>query len=231
MSSFLSRLTELISPRVCPVCNCRISGAQDLLCLSCNVKLPRTDFMHHPYDNEMARMLWGRMAVERCVALAFFVPHSDMARLIYRLKYGNRPEVGEDIGRLMGEEMSSTGFFEDVDLLIPVPLAKKRLRQRGYNQSLEIAKGIAEATGLPIAHAVVCRNAFMGSQTQKHWNERNENVKGVFELENPGQIRGKHVLLIDDVMTTGATLVSCGKEILQAEGVRISVLTFGYAKS
>lgn len=176
-------------------------------------------------------MLWGRMAVERCVALAFFVPHSDMARLIYRLKYGNRPEVGEDIGRLMGEELSSTGFFEDVDLLIPVPLAKKRLRQRGYNQSLEIAKGIAEATGLPIAHAVVCRNVFMGSQTQKHWNERNENVKGVFELENPGQIRGKHVLLIDDVMTTGATLVSCGKEILQAEGVRISVLTFGYAKS
>ena len=131
---------------------------------------------------------------------------------------------------MIAEEWGDTGFFEGIDLIVPVPLAKERQRQRGYNQSLHIARGIGSVTRLPIVTNAVSREQFVESQTQKDRWQRNENVKDVFYLKNPAPLQDKHVLLIDDVITTGATIVECGKQLMQAGGIRISVLSLGFAK-
>ena len=135
------------------------------------------------------------------------------------------------MGRMMAKELMRSGLYEGIDAIVPVPLAKKRERERGYNQSLELAKGVSEVTGLPIADKVVVRTKFVGSQTQRGRWERNENVENVFELVDGDSINGKHLLLIDDVVTTGATIIACAQEVQKASNVRISVLALGFAKS
>ena len=135
------------------------------------------------------------------------------------------------MGRLMAKELQPSGFFDGIDGIVPIPLAKKRQRQRGYNQSLEIARGVSEITSLPIYNKVVRRIAFEGSQTNKGRWERNENVENVFELTDETAINGKHLLIVDDVVTTGATILACAKELCKAPNVKFSVLALGYAKS
>ena len=129
------------------------------------------------------------------------------------------------------KEIQPSGFFDGIDGIVPVPLAKKRQRQRGYNQSQEIAQGVYEITGLPIYNKVVRRSTYKGSQTNKGRWERNENVEQVFELIDPAAIQGRHLLLIDDVVTTGATIIACAKELLKAGHVKLSILTLGFAKN
>ena len=135
------------------------------------------------------------------------------------------------MGRLMAKELQTSGFFDGIDGIVPIPLAKKRLRQRGYNQSLEIARGISEITSLPIYNKVVIRKVFEGSQTNKGRWERNENVDGVFELKEASAVQGKHLLIIDDVVTTGATVLACAKELCKAGNVKVSVISLGFSKS
>ena len=129
----------------------------------------------------------------------------------------------------MAEELNEVGFFEGMDMIIPLPLHRNRKRKRGYNQCDFIAEGIKEVTGLPIERDVVLRMVDNTSQTHLLSSERKENVKDIFELKHPETIKGKHLLLVDDVITTGATTISCGKELAKAEGVRISVVSMGYA--
>ena len=229
--SFWSSLLDLISPRHCVVCGCRLSVSEEVICSKCNLHLPRTGFQQDPYENIMAKMFWGQIPIERATALIYYEPHAETANILYELKYKNHPEIGEVMGRLMARELQMSDFFEGIDGIIPVPLAKKRERQRGYNQSHELAKGISEITGLPIYNKVVKRTAFEGSQTSLGRWERNENVEQVFELKDAATIQGKHLLIVDDVVTTGATIIACAKELCKAEGVRISVLSLGLAKN
>ena len=229
--SFWTRLLDLISPRACVVCGCRLSASEEVVCGKCNLHLPRTGFQQDPYENIMAKMFWGQIPIERAAALIYYEPHAETANILYELKYKNHPEIGEVMGRLMARELQTGSFFEGIDGIIPVPLAKKRERQRGYNQSHELAKGISEITGLPIYNKVVRRTVFEGSQTSLGRWERNENVEQVFELKDALTIQGKHLLIVDDVVTTGATVIACAKELCKAEGVRISVLSLGLAKS
>ena len=179
----------------------------------------------------MAKMFWGQIPIERATALFYYEPHAETANILYDLKYKNHPEIGEVMGQMMARELQLSHFFEGIDAIIPVPLAKKRQRQRGYNQSDELAKGISEVTGLPIYNKVVRRNAFEGSQTSLGRWERNENVENVFELRDATTIQGKHLLVVDDVVTTGATVIACAKELCKAGGVRISVLSLSLAKN
>ena len=229
--SFWTRLLDLISPRACVVCGCRLSASEEVICGKCNLHLPRTSFQQDPYENIMAKMFWGQIPIERAAALIYYEPHAETANILYELKYKNHPEIGEVMGRLMARELQTGNFFEGIDGIIPVPLAKKRERQRGYNQSNELAEGISEITGLPIYNKVVKRTVFEGSQTSLGRWERNENVEQVFELKDAPTIQGKHLLIVDDVVTTGATVIACAKELCKAEGVRISVLSLGLAKS
>ena len=228
--SFWSRLLDLISPRMCVVCGRRLSVTEEVICGTCNLHLPRTGFQQDPYENFMAKMFWGQIPVERVTALFYYEPHAETANILYELKYKNHPEIGEVMGRMMAKELQRSKFFDGIDAIIPIPLARKRERQRGYNQSHELAKGISEMTGLPIYNKVVSRTAFEGSQTSLGRWERNENVENVFELTNADAIRDKHLLIVDDVVTTGATIIACSKELCKAGGVRISVLSLGLAK-
>lgn len=230
MISFWSRLLDLISPRLCVVCGNRLAVTEETLCSKCYLHLPRTDFANDLYENVMAKLFWGQIKLEKATALFYYEPHAETAQILYELKYKNHPEIGVVMGRMMAKELMKSGLFEDIDALVPVPLAKKRERERGYNQSLELAKGVSEVTGLPIANLVIRRTKFVGSQTKRGRWERNENVEHVFELVDDN-ISDQHLLLIDDVVTTGATVIACAKEMQKASNVRISVLALGFAKS
>lgn len=230
MISFWSRLLDLISPRLCVVCGNRLAVTEETLCSKCYLHLPRTDFANDLYENVMAKLFWGQIKLEKATALFYYEPHAETAQILYELKYKNHPEIGVVMGRMMAKELMKSGLFEDIDALVPVPLAKKRERERGYNQSLELAKGVSEVTGLPIANLVIRRTKFVGSQTKRGRWERNENVEHVFELVDDN-ISDQHLLLIDDVVTTGATVIACTKEMQKASNVKISVLALGFAKS
>ena len=230
-TSFWTKLLDLINPRLCVVCGQRLSANESFLCCVCHLHLPLTHFELQPIDNPMARLMWGRFVIERACALYYYEPKSEMAEIVYSLKYRNRPELGRLIGQVMAQRLQPKGFFEGIDALVPVPLSKQRQRERGYNQAEELARGLSDATGLPIFNKVVKRTAFATSQTHLNANERQENVEHVFQLIDAQQIAHKHLLVIDDVITTGSTITACAHELQQAPDVKISVLTLGFSKS
>ncbi len=229
--SFWHRLIQLIAPRACPVCGQRLTIGEEVVCARCNLHLPRTGFAADAYENVMAKRFWGRIPVERAAALFYYEAGSEVSRIIYDLKYHHHPEIGWEMGRLTAQEFAREGFFEGVDLIVPIPLAKRRERQRGYNQSLEIARGVAEWTHLPICRKVVKRTRFEGSQTHQSIQGRMENVEGVFQCYPKAEIKDKHILLVDDIVTTGATIVSCANELRKGGAAHFSVLSLGFAKS
>lgn len=230
-NSFWHRLLDVVAPRLCVVCGRRLSLSESVLCASCNMHLPRTGFQLNANDNPMARLFWGLVPVERAAALFFYEAASPTSRIIYDLKYHDHPEIGVEMGRLLGREFADAAFFDGIDAIVPVPLSRSRQRHRGYNQSRCIAKGIADTTGLPLCDKALRRTKFKKSQTQmRHW-ERQENVADVFMLRDAEVVSGKHLLLVDDVVTTGATMAACARELLKAGGVRLSFLSLGFTKS
>ena len=230
MISFWHRLLNLISPDACVVCGCRLGIEEEVLCTSCNLHLPRTFFAAQGKDNLMARRFWGRIPIERAAALFYYEAGSEMSNIIYQMKYNGRSDIGEVMGRMAAEEFAANDFFGDIDLIIPVPLAKKRERQRGYNQSEFVARGVASVTGLPVVCDAVKRLSFKESQTQKSLRERMENVEDAFQLTGKVNLQNRHVLMVDDIVTSGATICSCAKPLLSAGGLRISVLSLGVVK-
>ncbi|MBQ3699542.1 MAG: ComF family protein [Prevotella sp.] len=229
--SWWTRILDFISPRQCVVCGKRLSPTERSLCSSCLLHLPRTTFQFTPTDNPMAQLFWHLTPVQRAAAFIYYEPHSEVAQVVYRMKYADRPDIGEDMGRLMAVEMRQAGFFDDIDLLMPVPLSRKRQRQRGYNQSERLAQGISDITHLPIVTKAIRRKHFLQSQTLLNRQERQKNVADMFELRDDSMLQGRHVLLVDDICTTGATLTACADTLKDIPGLRISILTFGLTKS
>lgn len=232
MKGFWQRLMDMVSPQACVVCGRRVPIGDGLVCTECNRTLPRTGHIADPYENEMAKLFWGRIDnVERCAAFIFHQPQAESSRIIYNMKYGNRPEIGVFIGRLMAEEFGSEQFFSGIDCIIPIPLSRQKERRRGYNQSREVARGVSEATGLPLMDKVVRRIVDTESQTQKSRLERSDNMEGAFQLMDATAIEGRHVLIIDDVVTTGATICSCVSEMQRTANCHVSILALGFTKS
>ena len=229
-ANFWTDLLDFIAPRTCAICGRRLSSTEECICIKCLCDIPFASFHHHPLDNPMARLFWGLFPVERVAALFYYQPQSPPYRLIHDLKYHYAPETGQYLGRLTATRMVPHGFFDGIDAIIPMPITWLRCLQRGYNQSEEIAKGIHEITGIPVYDKVVKRTKFKGSQTQLNTRERRENVQNAFFLKQPEKIRGKHLLLIDDVITTGATVTACAEELAKAGDTRISVLSIGLTK-
>lgn len=230
-ASFLTRIFDLIAPRQCVVCGQRLAVTESVLCATCHQHLPLTLFERHPYDNDMAKRFWGLIPIERAAALFFYEAQSEQARLIYHLKYYQRRDLGEHIGRITARQCAAYDFFRDIDAIVPVPLSRRRQWQRGYNQSMAIAQGVSQFTGIPIYKKVVRRTRFQQSQTHlTHW-QRQSNIKDVFELTNPAMVQDRHLLIIDDIVTTGATITALAEELQKAGNVRFSVLSLGYTKS
>lgn len=226
----LKAFADLLAPRTCCVCGRRLATNEDTICTTCFLELPLTGFFDNPYENDMAKAFWGRITnMEKAVALLYHQAHGDSAHPVYQLKYRGKPDLGIDLGIVMGRMMMEKGLFDDIDAIVPVPLAKKRERQRGYNQSLMIALGLHDISRLPIIDEAVRRVAFEGSQTRKDRWDRAENVEHAFELADGNRLRGRHVLVVDDVVTTGATVCAVAKEMEKAGEVRVSVAAVGYA--
>ena len=235
MGSFLSSLwtwindaSMLIASQRCAICGRRLHYRHSHICLSCFNQLPFTQ-MQGEKGNKMERLFWGQFPIVRANAFMYYHPHAEETAIFLDLKYRNRPQVGIIFGRLMAEDLIDTDFFDGIDLVIPIPLATERLRQRGYNQSEMLVKGICEITHLPIDTHSVLRTVSNQTQTRLNAEERKANVTNIFSLSPHHQLNNKHVLLVDDILTTGATLISCAREIAKAENVRISVLTLGLA--
>ena len=229
--NWITRILDFISPRQCVVCGQRLAPTERSLCSVCLLHLPRTTYQFTPDNNPMVQLFWHLTPIRHAAALLFYEPRSETARIVYDLKYHDRPDIGEDMGRLMANEMQIAHFFDDVDLLLPVPLSRKRMRQRGYNQSEQLAIGISDITRLPIVTKAVRRKHFYRSQTQLSRHERQENVTDMFELCDDRQLQNQHVLLIDDICTTGATLTACADALKDVPGIRLSVLTLGFTKT
>ena len=229
--SFFDRLLDLVSPRFCVVYGQRLAVCEQTLCSHCLMHLPFTGFEQNALENIMARMFWGHIPIERAAALFYYEAASGPSHILYELKYHNHPEIGETMGQLQATLLAHSGFFEGIDALVPVPLAKSRERQRGYNQSFMLARGISKVTALPILDKAVVRTNFAESQTQlRHW-ERLDNVEHAFTLRDAAAISGKHLLLIDDVVTTGATTTACARELLKAPAVTVSILSLAFTKN
>jgi len=216
---------------MCSICGQRLAINEQVLCASCHLHLPLTYYEKTPLDNPMARRFWGQFPLERASALFFYGPRTKVSQLVFDMKYRSMPEVAEGMGAIVARQFAAEHFFEGIDAIIPMPITRRRQWERGYNQSMEMARGISKVTALPIYNNVVRRISFSQSQTTMHANERLQNVENAFELVDADRIAGKHLLLVDDVVTTGATVIACGRELAKAKDVRISVLSLGLTKS
>lgn len=205
-----------------------MSPGEEVLCVRCQADLPRVRTVSFE-ENDIARIFWGLVPIEKGISFFHYTPHSPHSRILFELKYHNHPEVGKTMGRMMAEELKATNFFNGIDLIVPIPLSRKKERQRGYNQSDWIAWGISEATGIPTDTTSVVRTKSNPSQTTLDHRQRRENVRDIFTVRHPESLEGRHILLVDDVITTGATMLSCAETIARACRVRFSVLSLAWA--
>lgn len=226
---FLS-FVQLFFPRQCAVCGAPLQEGEEGICIKCNMDMPRTNYHTHK-DNPVERLFWGKMPLERATSYFFYHKGSDFRRILHQLKYGGRKDLGVMMGRFMAAELASTDFFHDIDVIIPVPLHPRKQKMRGYNQSECIAHGVSDVTGISVDTTSVVRNKHVDTQTRKSAYQRWENVDGIFSLKNPKSFKGKHILIIDDVLTTGATTTACADAFVTAEEVRISILTLAVSGS
>lgn len=205
---------------------------EEYVCGVCQIHLPRTFFHLHPLDNIMAKMFWGQIPVERATSMFLYQPQSDSSKILYSLKYNHKPEIGIVMGRMMANEVMASGFFEGIDMIVPVPLAQNRMKQRGYNQSEMLARGISEIIGIETNPQIVTRKEFKESQTRLNRHSRMENVNGQFVLTtDSAHLAGKHILIVDDVATTGATVIACAAAFKDIEDIRFSVMTLAFTHS
>lgn len=225
---WLRSALHLLFPQMCVVCGTRLMEGEEGICFRCNMDMPRTNW-HLLRDNPVEKEFWGKVPLER--ATSFFLYHkgSDFRHILHLLKYGGRKDVGRIMGRFMAEELKGSGFFDGIDCLVPVPLHPLKRRERGYNQSECLAEGLSAVTGIPVDVSAVRRQVHTQSQTRKSAYERWENVAGIFRVDHPERYAGKHLLLIDDVLTTGSTITACADAFAGIEGLRISVLTLAKA--
>jgi len=221
-------LFNLLFPDLCCACGCLLYRAEKAVCTFCLYDLPYTD--HHLYaDNKTARKLWGRIPFHAAMAFLHFRKAGPVQELIHQLKYRNRQDLGLLLGRMLGERLLKAPLYQGLDCILPVPLHRKKEKLRGYNQSLCIAKGIAEVLGIPVLEKDLIRSIATSSQTQKSRYKRYENMKDVFEVKQEAQLLGLHVLLVDDVITTGATIEACAIVLQQAGISRLSIATLAFA--
>jgi ComF family protein len=224
----LQDLYRLFFPALCPACQSEVLAPKSILCPTCHVELPYTQQATEA-DNAFCEKFWGRLPLEHGAALLLFSKGGRVQHLIHKIKYEGRQELALQLGRMLGERLRQSPDFQDIDLVSPIPLHPRRLRWRGYNQAACLAQGIAETLQKPFEEEALARVQFKKSQTRKGRIERLKNVQESFVVKNPDLLLHKHVLLVDDVLTTGATLEACALPILEVEGTKISMATLAMA--
>jgi len=219
---------SLLFPRICYGCGNHLLRNEKIICTECYVVIPRTNY-HNLKGNPVEQLFWGRCLIESAAAFSFYNKGSRIRNLIHNMKYKGIKEIGSELGRIYGLSLKSSGFTNGIDIIVPIPLHPAKKRSRGFNQSELISEGLAEATGLPVNTTAIGRAVASSTQTKRSRYERWINVEGIFVVNDPDSLKGKHLLLIDDVITTGSTMESCVNEILKTEGVKVSVAALAFA--
>lgn len=220
-------LAHLFFPHLCTGCGSDALPKDHQLCIDCLSRLPETGF-ENITGNPVEKAFYGRLPVHAATAFLYFSKHALVQHLLHQLKYRGNPGIGEYLGGLMGTRLKHTQRFAAVDALVPVPLNASRLKKRGYNQAEAICNGLSGAMNIPVISNALVRNRFSETQTRKSRTERWENMKEIFCLQQPELLAGKNVLLVDDVVTTGATLEACGRELLPVCNINIACLAYTF---
>jgi len=226
---FIEDFISLLYPRVCAACGNSLFKHEDIICTYCLYHLPKTNF-HLMEDSPLDKVFWGRVQLENTAALYNFHKKSKVQHLIHQLKYKGRTDVGIYLGKLLGADLAKADAFKDVTKVIPVPLHPDKFRKRGYNQSEQIVIGLAKAMNIEMDATSFIRTVDTSTQTRKSRFARWENVKEIFKVTVPEKLANSHILLVDDVITTGATLESAAHVLLSIEGVKLSVACIGWAR-
>lgn len=221
-------LAHLFYPHVCNTCGKGLSPAENILCLRCQHRLPLTGFHLHP-DNTLEKVFWGRVKVCHAMAAYYYNQGATMRRLIHQFKYHRRGDIALHLGRQMGHLLLQSAWLNEIDCIVPVPLHKARVRRRGYNQSALLATGLSAIIQRPVLPHALQRISYSDSQTRKNRVSRWENVSGVFTAKETAGLRGRHVLLVDDVITTGATTEACCHALKEA-GAVVSICALAFTQ-
>ncbi len=224
-----AEILHLVYPEQCICCEMELSSSEKHVCTICKNELHYTDYEKYSDDSTLDKLFWGRVQVEAIFSLLYYKKNTQSREILHRLKYNNRPDLAMYMGELIGERIQKAPPFDKADFLIPIPIHEKKRYIRGYNQSEEIAKGVHTKTGIPINSTFLIRSVHTESQTKKGKFERWENVQGSFALSGELPESVKHIIIVDDVITTGSTLETIIRLIKEQYKVEVSVISIAYA--
>lgn len=228
LKNIVNSTMHLFYPHVCTGCGSDLLQEDNLLCLKCMHNLPHTDFAALA-NNQIEKDFWGRIPLTAAYSQFYFAKEFLMQHLIHQLKYKGDTKIGFYLGEIMGKTLLESNRFSTIEALIPLPLYADKEHKRGYNQATVICNGMSSVMNIPVLNGAVIRRQATETQTRKHRTERWENVKDSFKVAKASELTGKHLLLVDDVITTGATLEACGSVILEVDNVKLSIATLAYA--
>jgi ComF family protein len=227
--TYLADFVSMLFPELCPACGESLVAGEHIICTNCLYSLPLTNFHLQP-DNIVAQQFWGKLPLQGAYSLYHFAKGGKIQNLMHHFKYKGMKQIGNILGEIAGKQLKGSPVFSSVDVIIPVPLHKSRLRQRGYNQSTCFARGLATQLNAIVDDNNLIRTHATETQTHKGRFMRFENMQEVFRVMDAESLKGKHMLLVDDVVTTGSTLEACGMELLKVEGLKLSIATIAYAE-
>ena len=220
---------RIFYPELCANCDNQLAQNENTVCTFCRHDLPLANFTNYS-NNKITKTFYGRIIIEKANTLLFYRKEGITKKLIHELKYKGNEEIGTFFGNWLGEILKQNNEFSDIDLIVPVPLHPKKLKQRGYNQVSKFGEKLSYHLKKPFSENELLRTSTSKTQTFKARFERFNNNDTKFQLKDTSTFKDKHILLIDDVITTGATLEACAKELQKTEGVKISILTMAYTE-
>lgn len=225
--NYLKSFIDLLYPPLCCVCHNALVHQERFICLNCLTKAP---YIRAEAMKEIEALFWGIIPTEEVQALWYYNKGSKYSKVIHQIKYQGKKELAIYLGQLLAHNKNNEFFFNDIDAIIPIPIHKKKLKTRGYNQAEYIAKGVELETKIPVLNNIIIKSKETASQTTKSSFERHINPMNSFRLIEKEAIQGKHILLVDDVLTTGATLIACAQELLKIPNLTISIMTLSVSK-
>jgi len=226
--NFVQDLRSLFFPELCLVCSTSLIQDDHFVCAKCISALPKTHF-HLDDENQAAKVFWGRVNLKNVTSAYYFRKNSPVQTIVHELKYRGKKELGHYFGQILAHDLKKSENWNNFDFVVPVPLHKRRLLKRGYNQSEWLSKGIAEVLEKPLKTDILVRDKYNLTQTKKDKAQRWENVEGIFSVEKGVDLSNKNILLVDDIVTTGSTIESCVNALNKAGCTSISLATLGFA--
>ena len=223
-------LVNFFMPALCPACHQKSLAQSNKICLTCQWRMPETRFHQLP-DNRFMAQFAGRVPIKYGAACFFFNKSGTVQRLLFEIKYRGRRDLATYLGRYYGYTLKQDLIFPENSVIVPVPLHPRKLRIRGFNQSTAFAEGLSKMMGIPLDTTTLIRIRHTPSQTRRSRQERIENVQHAFQLSDPSRLKGRHVILVDDVLTTGATLESCALTVLHQTEASMSIFTIAIAEN